>query len=107
MSDSEEISTEPGTASTPGAGGGTSLSGQSSQRSPSRALLLLKVVHVTGALGLAGWNIPFAQRQWAAGDRWPMIAIAAVTVMIATRMGAADVIQAAKQLLPWGKGGSK
>ena len=66
-------------------------------------MLALKVVHVTGALVLAWRNIPWAQDQWKAGDRWPMIAIGAVTVMIATRMGAADVLTAAKQLLPWGK----
>lgn len=104
MSDSqEEISTEPGLTPTGGAGSVTSPSGRSLQRSPSPALLGLKVVHVAGALVLAWRNIPFAQEQWKAGDRWPMIAIGAVTVMIATRMGAADVLAAAKQLLPWGK----
>lgn len=72
-------------------------------RSPSPALLGLKVAHVIGAVAITGYNIPFAQEQWRAGDRWPLIGIGVAVVLIATRAGFADVAAAAKSLLPWGK----
>lgn len=104
MSDSqEEISTEPGLAPRQGAGPATSSSGQSSSRSPSRALLALKVAHVVGAVGLTGWHIPFAQEMYRHGDWKPLAAIGVAVVLIATRAGFADVAAFAKGLLPWGK----
>lgn len=106
MSDSqEEISTEPGLVSTTGSAGapGSPL-GPSSQRSPSRALLFLKAAHVISATALTGYNIPFAQAQWKAGDRLPMFGVAAAVVLIATRAGFADVKDALLALLPFGKG---
>lgn len=107
MSDTqEEISTEPDLAPA-GGGGPPPPPGQSSQRSPSRALLGLKAAHVIGAVGLTGYNIPFAQEMYRAGDWKPAAAIVVAIVLIATRAGFADVgkfaLDAAKQLLPWGK----
>jgi hypothetical protein len=108
MSDSQdEISTEPGLAPQKGAGSQTPSSGQSSSRLPSQALLLLKAAHVVGAVALTGYNLPWAQKQYEAGDWKPIAAVAVVAVLIATRAGFADVWTAVRSLLPWGKGGSK
>jgi hypothetical protein len=70
-------------------------------------LLGLKVAHVVGAVGLTGYNLPWAQRLYEAGDWKPLAGIGVAVVLIATRAGFADVAAFAKGLLPWGKGGSK
>lgn len=99
----EEISTEPGfIAGKPALQPGSSL-----QRSPSRALLWLKVAHVIGASGLTAYNIPFAQEMYRKGDWIVMAGVAVAVVLIATRAGFADVKDAAIDLvtrvLPFGK----
>lgn len=105
MSSQEEISTEPGLAPPQGAGSQTPSSGQSSSRSPSRALLALKVVHVVGATAITVWNVPFAQEMYRTGDWKPLAGVGAAAVLIATRAGFADVKDFVMGLLPFGKKG--
>lgn len=77
--------------------------GSSSPPSSIRVLIASNV-NALLALGFSAWLTPFAKEMYRAGDKWPLVGIAVVVVLVATKSGIMDLAKAVKELLPFGKG---